>query len=194
MKSTHRGFTLRNSMILIAAIAAAIPWTRSVITHALFFRETFFSATQYFSTFHVNFQLALIVPGLICLCAALALMRLFGDRPSLRTLLHQPGFLALFIASLILALIFIKTPFAAIIREIYDPPPRRSLNILGYWEQAADHLIAIVGRMVAFSWAVIAISRGWRRSTDTFERVGRIAGVFWITLALIRTVLKMATL
>ena len=119
----------------------------------------------------------LMIPLAAMWTLALIPMRLLGPRPRFRRLARQPGLVAAGAASATFALIALVALVALLEAEM-----GASTAFDSVLDIAAYLVPMLVGWTVAVAWMTLLIGRRWRAESSWIDRLGRIAGVFWIVV------------
>src|SRR4051794_29531136 len=116
-----RRFMLADAMILVAATAMGIAWTRAYVMGIQPFQ---FSASFHGNgmSFLLRFWIPVAVPCLAMWSVAAFILAFSRPRPVLRRLAHQPGFVACGMATLVSATRVVPTLLGWVVSEIMDWP------------------------------------------------------------------------
>src|SRR5262249_36756626 len=121
-----------------------------------------------------------VIPGLVAWTVACLLLRLRRPRPPWRRLSRQPGTMACLIATVAIGL---SAAFGAIGWVMED---QRDDAI----EWLAVQSLAVPpqpGAAVFWCWVTMALSGRWRPEPTWLDRLCRLLGLAWLTMALLFT-------
>jgi hypothetical protein len=188
----RRSFTVGDGIVLVAATAAAFAlYGQSPVQTFLALRNVLreiWSSTVYFypwksaifrSLVLTQSLLWLPLPIVTCWTFALAALRLVPPRPRLRRLARQPGTVACWAASFVLA---IEIALSLVILSGITNQRLGSLSHFIMSSAGFRHMTSKVGFAVAAAWLTLALSGRWRAEPDWIDRAGRVLGAIWIAL------------
>lgn len=180
-----RKLTLLDAMVLIAATAVAIVWTRATVADILQrssagvppgIRMPWLSYLLWWSPS--------VVPALMASTIADFLLRLRRPRPEWPQLARQPGAVACGTATVVLILQWIVILASLGIAQIPGMTfPRRAGWLPTPWALALA--LENVGLAVIGAWLTLASDRCWAAEPSWIDRAGRFLGAGWIGLFLI---------
>lgn len=169
-----RRFTLLDMLILTAATAIGLAWTRAFLSD--------FSAV--FPSSHPQTGSWMLLRARIhgittCLLTswtlALFAIQLRGPRPRLRRLAQRPGTAACSAAALIAVYQALRLLSWSLIR----PPSFQPIWIsVTMWQPS-------ISAAVVAAWLTLAMSGRWRAEPDWIDRAGRVVGACWLGVAIV---------
>ena len=116
----------------------------------------------------------LTMPVVAIWTLALIPIRLVGPRPQLRRFARQPGMMATCASRLAIAFAGLGVLVMVLATEMELFDPLEDLGVL------TPFVPMFIGWSVLLSWLTLLIGRRWRAEPSWVDRLGRIAGVFWI--------------
>jgi len=181
-----RRLAILDLMILIAAMAAAIVWTRATVAGILEILPFTPPGSGKPGLYYLIWWPPAAVPVLMTGSLAVALLRLRRPRPVWRRLARQPGAVACGVAT---AALGIQAALVIIGKCLARVPGMTSGRALGYnfpFSVAFARGLTIVGLAVIGAWLVLAAGRRWNAERSGIDLVGRLLGICWIGLFLIQ--------
>jgi hypothetical protein len=169
-----RRFTLLDMLILTAATAIGLAWTRAYLSD---FSAVFPSSHPQAGSWML---LRVRIHGittclLICWTLALLAIQLRRPRPRLRRLAQRPGMAACNAVALIAVYQVLHLLSWSLIRAPLSQP---------IWTFVAGCQPSI-SAAVAAAWLTLAMSGRWRAEPDWIDRAGRVAGACWLGLVIV---------
>jgi hypothetical protein len=182
MKTTPtRGFTIVDAMILAAATAGGCAWFRAVVINSW--------SHDFPESWHERIAVKGILATsalLMAWSAAFLVIRLRQPRPRFRRLARQPGMVACSAATvailyqlLWMLLVGMKWGLQTAYTKGYLPSGKGVLSTVG----------AEAELWVAGAWLALALGGRWRSERSWIDRLGRILGLTWIMVKVIRIIL-----
>jgi hypothetical protein len=177
-----RRLGIADGLILIAAIACGLAVTRflvgdlerkqvwDAVTSGLARGWSFKLAAGMFAELGTVLLMPCFVTGTIA-CAALGLR---APRPPLRRFLRQPGTMASFLATVILALV---VPLGLAVWLGMGGKNTGGTNVLVLLLLAG---VGLNGAAIALGWLAMAVYGHWRPEPTGLDRLGRVVGAGWI--------------
>jgi hypothetical protein len=186
----RRRFCLRDAMILVAATAVglgAMDWIGRASQGAL----SWAGVSEYWEAFlrpssngwpdDSRLTILLLAGRLLALLSlplfaawtlALIPLRLLGPRPRFRRLARRPGVTAAWATSVALTYAAIQVGVSELISgEIV--PEDLAIDVVSM-------VPMLVGLAVLASWTTLLVGRRWRPEPSWIDRLGRLAGIYWI--------------
>lgn len=181
--SQPRRFTITDGLILIGALGLAFGLARAVLVRPGLWSPWLAG-------------LVVCVGLLVAGTPALFLLRLRQPRPSLRRLTRQPGFVALLVATSLLALALLTTGLLALVRLARQGMPARPGVAPDpiWWLGVLSHFGPLIGAAVAGAWVLLLCSGRRRPAQGGFDALGRLIGTAWIVLMVIEGCSRLAAL
>jgi hypothetical protein len=188
----RRRWTLLDAMLLIAALAVAIAWTRALVP---IIRERGDMDSPMWA--RMPWQSRLIwwppaaTPGLMMGSLFLVYLSARPPRPPWREITQRPGAvvggaaLAAFIVQL--ALVVLGKILGQVPGMVRPGPGSAMDQEFLIWRLATD-LSGIVGYVVMGAWLTLALGRRWAAESSWSDRAGRLLGACWLTLVVAQRV------
>ncbi len=188
--SERRKFTLRDLMIVVAALALSFwlwpIWPPFVQSHYkdLIQRSPVLAAAR-FARWILNGQPMdvrnLTIQPMVAIWTLTALLlELLHFRPPLRRLARQPGFAACCAVAMVIALV--GSMNLALSYNSYSPAAPFGVRVHDTLASALAFGHGQCGAAVAAVWLTLALTGRWRPRPDWLDRAGRILGIFWIAI------------
>jgi hypothetical protein len=168
-----RPFTIRDTLILVAAVAVGVFGCR--YNHAMMTEAEYHRGYLGFDGWEM-----LAAPGLAAATAGLVLIRLLPPRPSRIDLFRQPGFSAACVALALTGRRFLET----MLRDRLIPYDDWWLGM--EWERSAQD--ASLGILVAWSSLILAGSLKAERSW--IDRASRAVAAIWVFAGIASSILQ----
>ena len=187
-QTEKRKFTMADSMILIVGVAVAMAWTRHGYQRMIELYSTSLQSMTWRNHFAYLRYLAITV--LIPINMALVACRLCQPRPRFRTLMRQPGALAVIGVSLLAITEVLLFLFCWLITwAVAISGMANSLQIAfqGMWPYDITliyRLFLIRPIAVIVAWPLLWITGRWKTESTWIDKASRGMGVCWIALYL----------
>jgi hypothetical protein len=187
MDSTiSRKFRLSDALVLIAATAIGLLQIR--------YAKDLFGIRDMFGIYHddpapwyTDWKEAILWRGVMATLVPCALMWslsilsvLLLRGPLERRFFSQPGMLSFVTTALVFTVVTSNTILASEWRD-----PNRSISRMIYFNINFP-ISEMNGLAIGAVWLARGISGRWRRSSDGYELSGRILGIFWIAVSVMR--------
>jgi hypothetical protein len=193
---TPRRFVLSDAIILLTATAVGLAVFRpyNALTQ-VYWLPPFPFAPRFMGWVNGLWScLVLASPFAMAWTLAILALRLRRPRPRWRRLVRQPGFIAGFMAALVLALRLCgfatmqwrvgRDPGLALWSpRVTRPTGHIVAGNFGYLSFDTDHFLgtmAMIGIAIASSWLLMRASGRWRPERTWIDRAARALGWFWI--------------
>ena len=185
----RRRFGVADGLILVAATAVGLAtsrWLAPDLTLQQFSeyvtkpRDGRRSLTFFILQLTAELSSVFVIPGLVAWTVACLLLRLRRPRPPWRRLSRQPGTMACLIATVAIGL---SAAFGAIGWVMEDQRDDAM-------EWLAVQSLAVppqAGAAVFWCWVTMALSGRWRPEPTWLDRLCRLLGLAWLTMALLFT-------
>jgi hypothetical protein len=178
-----RRFTLLDAMILVAAFAVGMALAR--IPAATYNHPWWYEGKPTYLSVKiccvVNADIGFTYPWAATASLTIVVLRLQGPRPPLRRVLQQPGMIAC-VVSLLGGLLGLGQLAKEI--SLASLPGGLAFAHRWFWRAYVEKsCVAVVG-----AWMTLALSGRWRPERCWIDRAGRVAGAYWITVAVLLAV------
>jgi hypothetical protein len=177
--SPSKRFSVSDVVVLTAATALGLCWYTSV-DHEVVLAHLKGALPEKLDARWVTTTLAADVwfcwPMAFVWSLAGLFLRLCRPRPRLRHLMRQPGFVA-YCSVAVVGLLLVFPMLVADAALDFASPLSPWEHLTFDWENANA-----VGLTVAVGWIVSWLSGRWRPEPSWIDRMGRIFGVYWITM------------
>lgn len=175
-----RRFTISDTMVLIASLAAGLAWTAQGW-------KVFQASEQTTHEWGILWKCTMLgsvmsLPCLLALTLGTIGLRIRRPRPSWRRVSRQPGTTACLavLVGLAIAIPILAGWFAIQIRRSQVSSDELYKAIPGVLLEIMSMAAAPLGVSVLIVWLVLAIQGRWRRERSWIDRLGRIVGAAWI--------------
>jgi hypothetical protein len=201
-RQARRRITLRDVMLLVAATALGIVYTRHLEGRVGFIGNTGIPWTSRTSLW--IYQGAILAsPCAVCLTAILLLLRWLPPRCNWRRLTREPGTVACVVTSVVVgartilvalamwSLIIVpshKSHIAQSTGTVFTLVTSRSWPFYDRLEFLMGSVVTscvYAGWSIAAIWLLIGVMGRWRHSQSWLERLGRLCGWYWIAFAVL---------
>ena len=181
-----RKFRVTDGLILVAATAVGLAASRAITPDELTVERIWESATKpqqggwsllFIAQFTAELSSIAAVPSLATWTLACLLLRLTRPRPPWRRLSRQPGWMACLIATTAIGL----TAAVSLIARVTAGETYNDLAWLD-WQVMIGSIQT--GMAVFWCWATMSLSGRWRPESSWIDRLSRLLGLFWLTVAL----------
>lgn len=188
----RRRFHLLDALILVAAAAPAILWTRAAIGPSARQWELVADRWREFRLEHFAAVIQegcgpVAVPTLLAGTLAILTLRARRPRPAWRRLARQPGAVACGAAAVASAILVAMIVLADALTHDGSP---NLIDLRDWFSSGAlgliKHLTSTVGCVVLGAWLALASGGRWAAEPSWIDRSGRLLGACWIGLFLLQ--------
>ena len=169
----RRRITIADVMVLVAATAPAILVARIVLTYIHYYGAPRSPFTPILRT--LGLWASALMPCVVSWMLALVALRFRHPRPRSRRLARQPGWLAISLGSVLVAI------GAGIIAPTLHFAG--SMSFPDIWHLLFYILPLVVGPGIASSWMTARCLGRLRGPSDWIELLGRVVGCYWFVAA-----------
>jgi hypothetical protein len=188
-----RRFTLADAMILVAAVAAGLAFSRAWLrcaTERAMYSSAIFPRDSWPPLATVSRWLVQEWPLVAMMAPALLVLRARRPRPPRRRLFAPPGLVACAAVMIAMALEALANIVQVVLYAMSLGGSKNVLDEVGVLNirQAALGVFSstTIGIVVAAVWGSMALTGRWRPEPSWIDRAGRVIGWLWIALIPIR--------
>ena len=198
MTRTPRRIGLLDAMILVAAVAIGLAWSRAAQKDENYLYPTpldgYFMkevgrhvSSKVRALMRLDYGMRLIAPCVACLSIGLLALRLRATGFQRGVAAFSPGVTA---CASVIVVFFVRCVRLGIDLLFRHESLGGNANDYGNMEWLWDGFFSLVnpvnmGMAVVGSWVALMLSKGWKPEPSAIDRVGRLLGVYWIAAMMI---------
>lgn len=129
----------------------------------------------------------------LALSGAVCVIRVRAPRPDRDRLWRQPGWLAALAAVAIASLDTLDILVRFALQEAMESGSTGYGLGTIFGEILPFHVPEDIGRVVVVTWAILAISGRWTGERSAVDRLGRVAGWYWVIRVVVSPLMVLAT-